>query len=104
MDDAAAIAALTALGLPEPLVLSLVSYWRAEQLARRQDVFGLLLPKDQAVQLREKVAATKEQVIKKLMPIEAARQALESYNIPAANISALLAEWAAQALKEVLPP
>ena len=104
MDEAAAIAALIALGLPYALATAIVGYWSAEKLAHRVDVFGVLLNKTQAVLLREKVAATKEQFVKKLLPVEAAQSALASYQIPSANIAALLADWAAQVLKEALPP
>lgn len=104
MDVAAAIAALIALGIDPTLAGSMVAHWAAQKAARRVDVYGLLLTREQGILLREKVAATKEQVIKKQMTIDAARLALQSYNLPAANLNALLAEWAAQAYKQVLPP
>jgi hypothetical protein len=104
MDVAAAIAALVAIGVNPALAASMVAHWAAEKAARRVDVFGVLTTRDKAILLKEKVAATKEAVIKKQMSPEAATLALQSYGIPQANINALISEWAAQAYKLILPP
>jgi hypothetical protein len=104
IDDSTMALEVAAAGLPLELVPLVVGYLTARRLSGRVHKYGLLLDRDQAILLTEKVAATKEQVLKKLMPLDAAQQALQSYNLPPANIAALLAEWAAQALKQVLPP
>lgn len=104
MNESAAIAALVSLGIDPGLAAAMVAHWAAEKLAKRSAVFGLLLPRPQAQLLRQKVAATKEQVIKKVLPIAAAFQALQSYGIPDATAQALTAAWDAQANKQVDQP
>ena len=104
LDDAAAVARLVSVGVPPDLAASMVERWSAQKSARRQNVFGLLLDRPAAQLLKEKVAATKEQVVKKLMPIQAAGLALASYGIPAEVANALLAAWDAQAYKQVDVP
>jgi len=103
-NDALAIAALTAAGVPHPLAVALIAHWRAEKEAKQVHVFGVVTSHDKAQLLREKVTATREQYVKKLMPEAAARLALKSYGIPDPVAHALLALWAAQSHKEVLPP
>ncbi len=66
-------------------------------------VYGLELPVREAQLLAEKVVALKEQVLKKLVALADAAKTLKSLQIPDANAKALLAEWAAQALKVKLP-
>jgi|SRR5215831_2812865 len=101
---AAAILSLLTLGLPQSLAVFTANHWEAEREARRQHVYGRVLPHDQAQLLREQVAALKEQVFKKLVSIKAAHQTLSGFDIPADVIEALLAEWAAHAYKQVLAP
>jgi len=103
-NDEAAVAALVAAGVPPSLAVAMVGHWHAAKNAKLVHVYGVVLSHDKAALLREKVTATREQVIKKLMPVEAARHALKSYEIPDSVADALLALWAAQSLKEVLPP
>lgn len=104
MNEAAAIAALIALGLSPQLSAAMVAHWTAEKLARRVDAFGVLLPRAQAILLHEKVAALKEQYLKKQLPNAAARAALKSYEIPDVNAQALLSAWDAQTYKQVIQP
>lgn len=104
VNDASALAALIALGVPDTLAGAMVQHWKAEKQAKLVDIYGLHLRHDQAQLLREKVTATREQFQKKLMPHEATIAALRSYGIPEPTINALLAYWAAQTFKQVLPP
>lgn len=104
LDEAAATAQLIAIGVPPDLATSMVAHWQAQKQARRQNVFGLLLARPDAQLLKQKVAATKEQTIKKVLPIAAAADALRSYGIPDATAAALLAAWDAQANKQVDQP
>jgi hypothetical protein len=102
--DAFAMAAgVAASGIPATLVPSTVALITAQGAARKVNVYGLLLDPPSAQLLREKVAAVKEQVLKKILTIAAASATLDSFNLPPANRNALLSEWAAQALKTVLP-
>jgi hypothetical protein len=103
LDDVAFSAAITASGLPADLIPGTIALGVAQKSARRVEKYGLLLDRHQAQLLTEKVAALKEQVVKKLTPIDAASQTLDSFGIPAANRNALLSDWSAQALKTVLP-
>ena len=103
LDDVAFGAAITASGLPADLIPGTISLGVAQKSARRVEKYGLLLDRTQAQLLTEKVAALKEQVVKKLTPIDAASQTLDSFGIPPANRNALLSDWSAQALKTVLP-
>lgn len=103
MNEAEAIAALVAAGVPIQLAGALVAHWQQLKQAHLMDVFGAHLPRDKALVLREKVAAVKEQFVKKLLPQQAAIQTLASFGIPNDNIQALISEWAAQVYKQVLP-
>ena len=103
LDDVAFGAAITVSGLPADLIPGTISLGVAQKSARRVEKYGLLLDRTHAEVLTEKVAALKEQVVKKLTPIDAASQTLDSFGIPPANRNALLSDWSAQALKTVLP-
>jgi hypothetical protein len=103
LDDVAFSAAITTSGLPADLIPGTIALGVAQKSARRVEKYGLLLDRDKAQILTEKVAALKEQVVKKLTPIDAASQTLDSFGIPPANRNALLSDWSAQALKTVLP-
>ena len=95
--DAVAMAAAIAIsGLDLSLQPITVALLETTALARRQSVAGLLLPRNQAILLREKIAATKEATIKKLITIDAAKAQLTGYGIPAVNVEALIAEYSAQ--------
>jgi hypothetical protein len=71
--------------------------------ARKRYVFGVLLGPDQALHLRERVAALKEQRVKKLIDDPTALAQLQSWGIPDSNAGDLVAAWAAQADKTQLP-
>jgi hypothetical protein len=58
-------------------------------------VYGVSLPRSQAVLLREQVGALGVQVKAQLVTPAAALQALAGYGVPAANAQALVADWAA---------
>jgi len=103
IDAIAMTSAVAVSGIPANLVPSTVALITAQGAARQVHIYGLLLNPDQAALLKEKVAAVKEQVLKKILTIAAASATLDSFNLPPANRDALLAEWAAQALKIVLP-
>ena len=103
LNDVEFAAAITVSGLPADLIPGTISLGHAQKSARRVEKYGLLLDRTQAQLLTEKVAALKEQVVKKLTPIDAASQTLDSFGIPPANRNALLSDWSAQALKTVMP-
>lgn len=103
LDDIGFSAAITASGLPLDLIPGTIALGTAQKSARRVEKYGVLLDRTHAEVLTEKVAALKEQVVKKLTPIDAASQTLDSFGIPPANRNALLSDWSAQALKTVLP-
>lgn len=104
VNDASALAALIALGVPDTLAAAMLSHWKAEKQAKLVDLYGLHLRHDQAALLREKVTATREQFQKKLAPVEATIAALKSYGIAEPIIHALVSYWAAQTYKVALPP
>ena len=101
IDEAALETALELAGVPVAVVALLVQIMRSRRIGALVEIFGLRLNRHDAILLREKVDALKEQVIKKLFGLDAARQTLQSFGIPAANLEALLAEWAAH-LKTLL--
>ena len=103
IDGAAMAAAIATSNIPALLIPSTVGLITAQGLARKVNVYGLLLDPPAAALLKEKVAAVKEQVLKKILTLAAAAATLDSFNLPPANRDALLSEWAAQALKVVLP-
>ncbi|MBF6571593.1 MAG: hypothetical protein IVW54_22315 [Candidatus Binataceae bacterium] len=104
IDTDAMAVAIGASGLPTLLIPATIEHLTAMLAARRVDKFGRLVDRDEAVLLAEKVAALKEQAIKKLGTPDAWYATLLSYNIPHANAERLVAEWAAQAFKEMWPP
>lgn len=103
IDAIALTAALAAAGLPLGIIPWAVDVAALRRQSSLRMVFGKLVTANDAVLLREQVAAIKEQVIKKLLDIAPARAALESFGIPPTNAQDLVAAWAAQALKTVLP-
>ena len=104
VDAAVMAASVAASGLDLNLVPSTVALFAAEYSAKRQDVFGVLLSKNAAIILREKVAAIKEQFIKALVDAAYVTAQLTNLNIPDANQKALLADWTAQIKGPVLAP
>ncbi len=102
-DFAAMSAAIGISGLDLSLVPMTIILLETELQARRVDTFGLLLPRNQAILLREKVAAIKEQFIKSLVDATYVTNNLTNLKIPTANIQGLLADWSAQIKTLVVP-
>lgn len=104
IDDALMAAGVAASGLSIDLIPMTVALFTAEYSAKRVDAFGLLLPRNQAILLREKVAAVKEQYIKSLVDSTYVTNMLNNYAIPESNRDALLSAWTAQIKGPVLVP
>jgi hypothetical protein len=103
IDEIALAAALAVAGLPVQVIPYAVDVAALRRQASQRNVFGKLVNPRDAILLREQVAALKEQVIKKLLDTTSARAQLQGLGLPNVNIEDLLAAWAAQALKTVLP-
>jgi hypothetical protein len=103
IDQIALAAALAVAGLPAQIIPFAVDVATLRRQASQRNVFGKLVNPRDAILLREQVAALKEQVIKKLLDTTTARAQLQALGLPNVNIEDLLATWAAQALKTVLP-
>jgi hypothetical protein len=103
IDEFALAAALTAAGVVPSLTVALTSLFIARKAGTRVYIFGKLVNRQDSALLREQVAAIEEQTIKKLIAPAAALQALANLGIPPANTEALVAKWAAQADKVILP-
>jgi hypothetical protein len=103
IDELALTAALAAAGVPAPVIPWAVDLAIVRRQASMRIVYGKEVRNQDAVLLREQVDAVKEQVIKKLLDTTSARTQLLNFGIPATNVEDLLARWAAQALKTVLP-
>lgn len=103
IDSVALEAALLAAGVDPTIATYAVNVAVAKRDGSQVLVYGLELPKHQALLLREKVAALKEQAIKKLTDPPFWLATLASLGIPDANAQALASEWQAQANKQVLP-
>jgi hypothetical protein len=95
--------AVTASGLDLNLVPLTIALFVAEASARRQDVYGLLLPRNKAILVREQVASIKEQFVRKLVDAAYVTAQLTNLNIPASNQEALLSAWTAQIKGPVIP-
>jgi hypothetical protein len=94
--DAVALeAGLLAAGMDPVVSGFVVAMETARQSGNEIFVYGLLLPRKDAVLLREKVTAVEDQFKKQLIDDAAARAALAGLGIPAANALALIAAWAA---------
>jgi len=102
-DAAALAAALAVAGVPIAIIPYAVDVAVLRKQASQRMVYGKLVAPADAVLLRERVAAIKEQVIKKVLDIPTARAQLEAFGIPPTNAQDLVAAWAAQALKTPLP-
>lgn len=97
--DATAMAvAVAASGLDPNLVPLTVALYAAEYSAKRQDVYGVLLPRDKAILLREIVSALAVQVRAGLVTPDMALNALASNNVPKENAQALVSQWASTKL------
>jgi len=104
LDDAGAVAALIAIGLPQNLAASMVLHWKQEKAAKLVDVYGVHTTREHAIDLRERVAAIKEQFLKKLISADTVNTSLQSYGLPVLNRRALISLWEAQSRKTVIPP
>lgn len=96
-------ASLLAAGVDPTIAGYAVNVAIAKRTGSQVLVYGLELPRHEALLLREKVAALKEQALKKLSQPPAWLATLASLGIPDANAQALVSEWEAQANKIVLP-
>lgn len=103
IDEIALAAALAVAGLPAQVIPFAVDVATLRRQASQRNVFGKLVNPRDAILLHEQVAALKEQVIKKLLDTTTARAQLQALGLPNVNIEDLLAAWAAQALKTILP-
>lgn len=103
LDAAALEAALLAAGVDPTVAGFAVVVQEARQAGAKVLIYGLELSRPDALLLREKVAALKEQAIKKLSQPPAWLATLAALGIPDANAQALVSEWQAQANKSVLP-
>lgn len=95
--------ALTTAGVPPLMVPHLVAIFVARTGGNQVYLFGKLVERKDEALLREQVAAIEEQTIKKLITPAQALQALANLGIPQPNAEALVAKWAAQADKVILP-
>lgn len=88
-------AALAATGQDPTVTGLVVAYEEARQGGAVAFIYGVLLPRTQAVLLREQVTAIGTQVKAQLVTPDDALTQLATWNIPAANAEALVADWAA---------
>jgi hypothetical protein len=94
--DAAELAAALELAGMDPLVAGYVVAIQSAKLAGNLTfVYGVTLPRDKAVLLRQKVGALGNQVKAQLVTPADALTELAALNIPDANAKALVAGWAA---------
>ena len=91
--------ALLAAGIDPTIAGYAVNLAIARRTGSQVLVYGLELPRHEALLLREKVAALKEQALKKLSQPPAWLATLAALGIPDANAQALVSEWEAQANK-----
>lgn len=108
LTDVALAAALVAAGVDPIVAAALVATQVSRRLGPQVLIYGLMLHRVQALQLREKVSAIEAQYKKQLITDAAAAAALVALDIPEVNRLALLADWAALKTKptatgELLP-
>ncbi|MGH8327677.1 MAG: hypothetical protein ACRET2_13035, partial [Steroidobacteraceae bacterium] len=102
--DAAALELALLAASVDPIIAGFaVAMADARLQGARVIVDGKLVARQDAQALRSQVAALKEQTVKKLIDPATALNALDALGIPGPNRNALVAAWAAQALKEILP-
>lgn len=104
IDEPIYVAGIASLGLDPVIAAARIELDTARREAAQVDVFGKIVNRHDAPLLREKVAATEEQVLKKLLTPGEGLAALASYGIPDANARALVAKWEAEALKTAITP
>jgi hypothetical protein len=95
--------ALLAAGVDPIIATYAVNLAIARRTGSQVLVYGVELPRHEALLLREKVAALKEQAIKKLGTPASWLATLAALGIPDANAQALVSEWEARANKLILP-
>ena len=95
LDAVALEAALLAAGYDPVVAGFAVTYETLKQSGVEVYVYGVELPRAQALVLREQVSALGIQVRAQLVTPAAALAALAGYGVPAANAQALVADWAA---------
>lgn len=103
LDAAELSAALLATGLDPAIAGFAVELAVARRQGKQLYVHGALVSRADAQELRDKVSALREQVVKKLVGPDAALADLQAFGIPEQNAKALVAKWSAQAYKELLP-
>lgn len=95
LDAVALEAALLAAGYDPAVAGYAVAYETLKQEGAEVFIYGVTLPRAQALLLREQVGALGVQVKAQLVTPAAALAALAGYGVPTANAQALVAEWAA---------
>jgi hypothetical protein len=95
MTPAELLAALLAAGLDPVLAANAVTIQELRLRGAQQMLFGLVLPRAQAILLRERIAALEEQYKKQLVTDAETTAALAALGIPTENARALQAQWAA---------
>jgi hypothetical protein len=94
--DAVALEAALLLAGYDPTVAGFtVTLETLKQEGMEMFLYGVTLPRPQALLLREQVVALGKQVTAQLVTPNAALAALVGYGVPAANAQALVADWAA---------
>jgi hypothetical protein len=109
IDGAALTAQLVLIGLPASLIASIVSVQEATRVGRARSVYGKLLSPADAKLLTERVAAIAQQYKDTLISAAVAEAQLKQLGVDAADITALIARWAASLKKKpgsavLLPP
>ena len=95
LDAVALEAALLAAGYDPVVAGFAVTVQTLKREGNEVFIYGVTLPRSQALVLREQVGALGVQVKAQLVAPAAALAALAGYGVPAANAQALVAEWAA---------
>jgi hypothetical protein len=95
INEAELLAALLLAGIDPAIAGFAVSIQSSRRQGDVMFVFGLTLPRDEAIRLRENVAAVEAQFKRQLIDDAAATLALSQLNIPDSNARDLLARWAA---------
>lgn len=108
IDEPGLAAALLAAQVDPVIAALVVTAQSARRLGPQVLIYGLMLHRDAALKLREKVAAVEAQYKKQLIDDAAAAAEISSLGIPKGNADALLADWAALKTKatttgELLP-
>lgn len=103
IDQVQLAASILGAGVAPELAGFLVALAVARKETALVQLYGLELHRAAAQLLREQVAVIEEQVIKKLITPQLAIDQLAALNIPGPVRENLVAKWAAQALKTIMP-